>query len=52
MGAEGRVCLGIAVDSACFSDREEKIKAVVAAPAAAEMPAMIARVLFDMMADQ
>ena len=42
----------MAVGSDFFSDREKNIAAVVPAPAAAEMPAMIARVLFDMMTDR
>lgn len=40
VGADGRVLR---------SDREEKIAAVAAAPVAAEMPAMIARVIFDIL---
>lgn len=40
VGADGRVLR---------SDREEKITAVAAAPVAAEMPAMIARVVFDIL---
>ena len=39
-----------AVGSVFFSERDEYIAAVVAAPAAAEMPAMMARVVFDMIA--
>ena len=39
-----------AVGSVFFSERDEYIAAVVAAPAAADMPAMMAKVVFDMIA--
>ena len=39
-----------AVGNVFFSERDEYIAAVVAAPAAADMPAMMARVVFDMIA--
>lgn len=35
-----------------FSEREEKIAAVVAAPVAAEIPAIMAKVVFDMATDE
>lgn len=38
----------VAVGGGLRSDRNEKIAAVAAAPVAAEMPAMIASVVFDM----
>lgn len=47
MGVVGVGVLVVAVGSVLRSDREEKIAAVAAAPVAAEMPAMMANVVFD-----
>ena len=49
-GTAGAGVVVAAIGTVFFSERDEYIAAVVAAPAAADMPAMMARVVVDMIA--